>query len=155
MDQAIDVGDYESVSKLSANYDKFMKSAKFTASQGKEEEVFIDSFSEMSRLAEEQGFIPVYHTSEPKDIVDVTLRDLNNYTRNLIMKEPGLATLIENAFEAIKLEEEKDRMGEDDEEDLFEKDFITDKDFFADFEANLENQWDEEEIELNDNERES
>lgn len=155
MDQAIDVGDYESVSKLSANYDKFMKSAKFTASQGKEEEVFIDSFSEMSRLAEEQGFIPVYHTSEPKDIVDVTLRDLNNYTRNLIMKEPGLATLIENAFEAIKLEEEKDRMGEDDEEDLFEKDFITDKDFFEDFEANLENQWDEEEIELNDNEGES
>ena len=68
------------------------------------------------------------------------------------MKEPGLATLIENAFEAIKLEEEKDRMGEDDEEDLFEKDFITDKDFFEDFEANLENQWDEEEIELNDNE---
>lgn len=45
-------------------------------------------------------------------------------------KEPGLATLIEQAFEAIKQEEEKDRMAEDEDDSLFDKDFITDEDYF-------------------------
>ena len=144
IDQAIEIADYEAVGKLSSNYDKFMKSAKFTASQKKEEEAYIDSFSEMSRLAEEVGFIPVYHTNEPQDIVDVTLRDLNNYTKNLIEKEPGLATLIEQAFEAIKQEEEKDRMAEDEDDSLFDKDFITDEDYFKDAEILTEDQWGDE-----------
>ena len=128
-----------------------MKSAKFTASQKKEEEAYIDSFSEMSRLAEEVGFIPVYHTNEPQDIVDVTLRDLNNYTKNLIEKEPGLATLIEQAFEAIKQEEEKDRMAEDEDDSLFDKDFITDEDYFKDAEILTEDQWGDEADGDNDN----
>lgn len=144
IDQSIESGDYEAVSKLSMQYDKFMKSAKFTASQKKEDEVFIDSFAEMSLLVEEQGFIPQFHMSEPKDIVDVTLRDLNNYTRNLIEKEPGLANLIENSFKMIKEEEEKDRLGEDVDEDLFEKDFITDEDFMKDAQKEMEDQWGDE-----------
>lgn len=139
--QAVNNGDYDSVSKLSTQYDKLMKSAKFTASQKKEEEGFIDSISELARLCEEKGFIPVYHSDEPRDIVDVTLRDLNNYTRNLIMKEPGLAQLIEEATEAIKLEEEKDRMGEDEDENLFDDGVITDEDFFRDAGILSEDKW--------------
>lgn len=147
MDQSIEEGDYEAVTKLSNQYDKFMKSAKFTASQKKEDTAFINTFSEMSLLVEEQGFIPIFHTDEPQDIVDVTLRDLNNYTKNLIEKEPGLANLIENAFKAIKEEEEKDRITETDEdEDLFEKDFISDSDFFKDIEKELEDKWEDEDI---------
>lgn len=131
--QSVNNGDYDAVQKLSSQYDKLMKSAKFTASQKKEEERYIDSISEMVRLCEEQGFIPLYHSDEPRDIVDVTIRDMNNYTRNLVMNEPGLAQLIEEATETIKLEEEKDRLDEEGTDNLFDDlDPITDEDYFKD-----------------------
>lgn len=133
MHSLIDDGDYETYTKLSSTYDKLMKSAKFTASQKKEEDRYIDSISEMVRLCEEVAFIPVYHKDEPQDIVDVTLRDLNNYTRNLVMGELNLGELLMNAAEQIKLEEEKDRMEEDfDGENLFDDNEISDEDFFKD-----------------------
>lgn len=122
MHAAIDLNDYESHSKLAGVYDKLMKSAKFTASQSKEEEKFIDSISEMVRLCEEKGFIPVYHIDEPKDIVDITIRDLKLYSKNLIEKEHNLGNLIEQAAKQIALEEANDKLNETDElteEDLF------------------------------------
>lgn len=138
--QSVNNGDYDAVNKLSAQYDKLMKSAKFTASQKKEEENYIDSISEMVRLCEEKDFIPVFHGTEPKDIVDVTIRDLKNYTKNLIEQEPGLAQLIEEATETIKLELEKENMSEDDS--LFDsEDLITDDDFFRDAGILTNDEW--------------
>lgn len=134
MHAAINIGDFESHTKLSGTYDKLMKSAKFTASQLKEEEKFIDSISEMVRLCEEEGFIPIYVTEQPMDIVDVTIRDLKLYTKNLIEKEYNLGQLIEQSMEQIKLEEEKDKLNETDEldaDDLFDTQVImTEEDFF-------------------------
>lgn len=125
MHSLIDSGMYDEYQKLSNTYDKMMKSAKFTASQEKEEDKFIDSISEMVRLCEEQGFIPVYHTNEPQDIVDVTLRDFTNYVRNLVENELNLDSLIEKGLEQIKLDEEKELMSGDDA--LFiEEDIVTD-----------------------------
>lgn len=134
MHAAINIGDFESHTKLSGTYDKLMKSAKFTASQLKEEEKFIDSISEMVRLCEEEGFIPIYVAKQPMDIVDVTIRDLKLYTKNLIEKEYNLGQLIEQSMEQIKLEEEKDKLNETDEfdaDDLFDTQIImTEQDFF-------------------------
>lgn len=141
MHAAINIGDFESHTKLSGTYDKLMKSAKFTASQLREEEKFLDSISEMVRLCEEQGFIPTYAPDQDKDIVDVTIRDLKLYTKNLIEKEYNLGQLIEQSMEMIKLEEEKDKLNETDEldaEDLFDSPIIrTEQDFFEDL-NNLE-----------------
>lgn len=132
MHSLIDSGMYDEYQKLSNTYDKMMKSAKFTASQEKEEDKFIDSISEMVRLCEEEGFIPVYHTDEPQDIVDVTLRDFTNYVRNLVEKELNLDSLIEKGLEQIKLDEEKEQMSADDA--LFvEEDMVSDDDLL--FEA--------------------
>lgn len=136
MTSAIDSGDVDSFEKYSRVYDKLMKSAKFTASQVKEDERFIDSISEMVRLCEEQGFIPRYHIDEPQDIVDVTLRDLNNYTKNLIQNELNLDSLIEQGIEQIKLDEEKDRM-EDKDMALFDDDEYNEEDIFKRVEEDL------------------
>lgn len=114
MHSLIDAGMFEEYQRLSGAYDKMMKSAKFTASQEKQEDQFIDSISEMVRLCEEKGFIPIFHTDEPLDIVDVTLKDLNTYTRNLVKEELNLDSLVEKGMEQIKLEEEKELMSEDD-----------------------------------------
>lgn len=140
MHQSIDQGDFETYTKLSAVYDKMMKSAKFTASQEKEEEKFIDSISEMVKLCEEQGFIPVYHTFEEQDVVDVTEKDLKNYTSNLIRGELGLGDLIEQAIEQIKLDEEKDAMSDNEDESLFDVDIgaPTEEDYLIDLEDEME-----------------
>lgn len=124
MNSSLDMGDYDSYKKLSDAYDKMMKSAKFTASQEKEEEVFIDSLSMMVRLSEEVGFIPLYHTSEPQDIVDETLKDMNTYMYDLVTTELNLGELIEDAIQQIKTEEEKDKEIEIEESDLYDDDEI-------------------------------
>lgn len=133
MHAQIDNGDYEGYKKLVEVYDKMMKSAKFTASQEKKEERFIDSISEMARLCEEVDFIPVYHTDEPQDIVDVTLRDMNNYTRNLIANELNLDDLIEKGLEQIVTEQERERESNDDDLLFDDDEAITDDDLL--FEA--------------------
>ena len=119
MDQAIDCGDIEGFQKLSKVYDSLMKSAKFTAAQNKaESENFIDSIGEMVSLCEAEGFIPKYHTDEPKDIVDITLQDINRHMERLIKQEMNLGNMIESALMKMKIEEEKEE-GELDENDDF------------------------------------
>lgn len=127
MHAAIDLNDFESHSRLASGYDKLMKSAKFTASQTKEEERFIDSISEMVRLCEEKGFIPQYHEESRQDVVDITIRDLKLYNKNLVEKEHNLGNLIEEAAKQIALEEANDKLNETDEiteESLFGEDII-------------------------------
>ncbi len=134
MNSLIDQGAFDEYQKLSSVYDRMMKSAKFTASQEKVEDRFVDSISEMVKICEQQGFIPIYHTDEPQDIVDVTLKDFTNYVKNLVMKELNLDSLIEKGMEQIKLDEEKANMSADDA--LFdEEDLVTDDDLL--FEAML------------------
>lgn len=118
MHAAINIGDFESHKNLAMSYDRLMKSAKFAASQGKEEEKFVDSVSEITRLCEEKGFIPVFHTDEPQDVVDVTIRDIKMYTQNLVENEHNLGELIEQSLKTIELEREKDLLEETDELDM-------------------------------------
>ena len=121
MDQAIDCGDIEGFQKLSKVYDLLMKSAKFTAAQNKtESDTFIDSIGEMVSLCENEGFIPKYLIDEPKDIVDITVRDINRYTERLIKNEMNLGSMIESALLKMKIEEEREE-GELDESD----DYVT------------------------------
>ena len=119
MNQAIDCGDIEGFQKLAKVYDNLMKSAKFTAAQNKAESgEFVDSVGEIVYLCEEQGFIPRFHTDEPKDIVDITLRDMKGYSYKLVTEEMGLGNMIEAALQQMKREEEKEE-GELDENDEF------------------------------------
>lgn len=119
MDQAIDCGDIEGFQKLSKVYDQLMKSAKFTAAQNKAENgEFVDSVGELVYLAEEMGFIERYHMDEPKDIVDVTLKDLKGYSYRLVTEEMGLGNMIEAALQQMQREQDQEE-GELDENDEF------------------------------------
>ena len=119
MNQAIDCGDIEGFAKLQKAYDSLMKSAKFTAAQNKAETgEFVDSVGELVYLCEEQGFIPRFHTDEPKDIVDITLKDMQGYAYRLVTEEMGLGNMIEAALQQMQREEEKEE-GELDENDEF------------------------------------
>lgn len=114
MNQAIDSGDIDTYQKLSRVYDSMMKSAKFTEAQNKEEKGdYVDSCGELVAICErEGGFIPKFCTDIPQDKVDMTLRDMQEYTKKLIEQDSGLAQQIEQYIKKKELDQEKKKDNE-------------------------------------------
>lgn len=146
--QLIDLNDVEGFQKMSRVYDVLMKSGNFTANQNKiENGDSIDSVGELVAMCEKEGFIPRYYQDEPKDKVDRTLQDLQNYTRTLVTEELNLGNLIENATKQIAQDKAREAQMNTDDDDvsdaaLFEetikddKEIVDDKFDLFDFEDN-------------------
>lgn len=139
--QLLDIGDVDGAQKMVKMYDMLMKSGRFTAAQNKTESGnAVDSISELVAMCEKDGFFPRYYVDTPKDKVDRTLQDLQNYTRQLVTEEMNLGELIESAVKQIQSDKEKeaevnaDAADDDDafETELFDQDktaFLNDEDF--------------------------
>lgn len=126
IDQALEVNDIDGFQKMSRIYDLLMTSAKFTAAQDKSSESdHTDSIGMIvSRIEKEKGFIPRYH-SERQDVVDATIKDMNGFTRNLIMSELNLGSMIEVYMEKMQEQENREEdVLEDEDDDLI---FLTEK----------------------------
>lgn len=122
IDQALEVNDIDGFNKMTRMYDLLMKSAKFTAQQNskdKGEDEFTDALGVVVAMCEEQGFIPKYH-EERQDIVDITLKDMNEYMRKLIMGDLNLGNMIEGYLNKMSMEQQKeeDEMDDDDDDDI-------------------------------------
>ena len=105
--QLIDMGDVEGFQKMSKVYDSLMKSGKFTAAQNKAETgEFVDSVGELIELCERQGYIERFYIDQPNDKVDLTIQDMQRYTRTLIEEETNLSTMVEQALKQIQKEDE-------------------------------------------------
>ena len=150
--QLIDIGDIEGFQKMQKAYDSLMKSGKFTANQNKSENGdFVDSIGELIEMCEKQGYIEKYYIESPKDKVDLTIADMQRYTRTLIEEETNLPLMVEKALREIEKEDEenskKTEEGIVDELDLDLEDIektIKDSDYeeFADFlESEIEADW--------------
>jgi hypothetical protein len=114
IDEMIVEKDYDGVKKMSKTLDDLMKSAGFTQntkSKNGDDENY-NSWALLFEIAEKQGFIPKYHTDEPKDIVDKTIQNLRNWTYQLIAKEPDLQQLLENAAKRVIEQEKKEHKDE-------------------------------------------
>lgn len=114
--QLIDIGDIEGFQKMSKVYDSLMKSGKFTAAQNKAESgEFVDSIGELIELCEKEGYIERYYVEQPHDKVDLTIQDMQRYTRTLIEDETNISTMVERALrENAKEDEEKAKNAESD-----------------------------------------
>ena len=105
--QLIDMGDVEGFQKMSKVYDSLMKSGKFTAAQNKAESgEFVDSVGELIELCEKQGYIERFYIDQPNDKVDLTIQDMQRYTRTLIEEETNLSSMVEQALKQIQKEDE-------------------------------------------------
>lgn len=114
--QALDSGDIEGFQKLSKVQESLRKSAKFTAAQNKEKkDDFIDCVGELVLMCEKEGFIPRYATDIPQDKVDITLKDMQNYTRKLVTQDLGFGQQIDDALKKIQLQKELDAQADADE----------------------------------------
>ena len=104
--QLIDIGDIEGFQKMSKVYDSLMKSGKFTAAQNKAETgEFVDSIGELIEMCEKQGYIERYYIESPKDRVDLTIADMQRYTKTLIEEETNLPIMVEKALREIEKED--------------------------------------------------
>ena len=105
--QLIDIGDVEGFQKMSKVYDSLMKSGKFTAAQNKAESgEFVDSIGELIEMCEKQGYIERYYIESPKDRVDLTIADMQRYTKTLVEEETNLSIMVEKALRDIEKEDE-------------------------------------------------
>lgn len=135
IDQSLECNDIDGFQKMSKIYDLLMKSAKFTAAQDKDAATdYTDSVGMIvGRLEEESGFVPRYH-SERQDVVDATLKDMNGFTRDLIMSELNLGNMIEVYLQKMLQEESKEEDELDEDDDLImlterEEELLRDEDF--------------------------
>ena len=104
--QLVDIGDIEGFQKMSKVYNDLMKSGKFTALQNQAENGdFIDSIVELIELCEKQGYIERYYIESPKDRVDLTIADMQRYTKTLIEEETNLPIMVEKALREIEKED--------------------------------------------------
>lgn len=142
--QLLDIGDVDGAQKMVKMYDGLMKSGNFTAVQNKEEtRDFIDSIGEIVELCEKQGYIERYYIDKPNDKVDLTIQDMQRYTKTLIEEETNLSLMVEKALRENEKEDLENKNNDEleivDEMDLsleeIEKTFMKDSDYseFEDF----------------------
>ena len=106
MQRCLDAGDATSASKFSSMFDQLRKSGSFTEAQRKEEEknAYVDSIGELVAAVEREGGIIEkfdYGVEAPPDKVDFTLKDMQEYTYNLVKNEMGLGDLIETYIKRL------------------------------------------------------
>lgn len=101
--------------KLLKSYDSLMKIAGFSAKESKETGE-IESVGEVAAYLEKKGWMNKYHQDEPKDIVDLTIAEIQLNNQRLYTNEPGIGeeitSRIQNLKSSIKLEEDIDGTGE-------------------------------------------
>lgn len=113
--QLIDIGDVEGFQKMSKVYDSLMKSGKFTAAQNKaDSNDFVDSIGELIEMCEREGYIERYYNEQPNDRVDLTIKDMQRYTRTLIEEETSLGAMVEKAIRENAKEDEANAQNTED-----------------------------------------
>ena len=138
--QAIDNGDIEGFQKLVKVAETLRKTAKFTAAQNKEDKNnFVDSVGELVAICERDGgFIPPTLVDVPKDIVDLTLKDMENYLYKLVTQDLGFGQQIEDSIKKIQIQKE---MNEQENDELDEdEDLILENEDHAEFYNEIESQ---------------
>ena len=97
----------EDFDKLLSSYDKLVKVAEFTPKNAKNASDF-DSVGELVMWLEKRGFKPNFYNDVTRDVVDETLKNIQNFNRRLYTNETGISEEITRRIEALKSAEEVD-----------------------------------------------
>jgi hypothetical protein len=95
------IQDGEDFDKILSSYDKLVKTAEFTPKNTKNATDF-DSIGELLKWLEKRGWKAKYYDNETRDIVDETMKNIQNYSRRLYTNETGIGDEISRRIEALK-----------------------------------------------------
>lgn len=99
IDNRIRAGDKE-VDKFMSSYDKIIKSAEFTPKNAKNATDF-DSFAEVAYWLEKHGKINKFYDNVTRDVLDETLKNIENYNQRLYINEGGIGEEITERLKAL------------------------------------------------------
>lgn len=126
IDNSIEKNEWDKVDQLSKLLEKLMTSANFTP-KSKVNTVnrnFVSSVSELVAYIEDQGgFIPKFDYRLPRDLIDATIDNLNNFTKNLVRGEVDLGNAVESALTKMEIDKtkEEDNENSDQAEEIVEE----------------------------------
>lgn len=106
--------------KILASYDKLVRTAEFTPKNTKNAGDF-ETVGELVHWMEKAGFKAKYYNNVTNDVVDQTLKNIQNFNRNLYINESGIGDEISRRIEALKTAEKVENfydIGENDVDEL-------------------------------------
>lgn len=100
IDNRIRAGDKE-VDKFLSSYDKLVKTAEFTPKNTKNA-IDFDSFAEVGMWLEKRGRQNKFYDGTTRDVIDETLKNIQNYNQRLYINEGGIGNEITERLRALK-----------------------------------------------------
>lgn len=99
IDSRIRAGD-EKVDKFITSYDRLVKVAEFTPKNTKNA-VDFDSFAEVGHWLEKRGHQNKFYDGTTRDVIDETLKNIENYNQRLYINEGGIGDEITQRLNAL------------------------------------------------------
>lgn len=133
----------EDFDKLLSSYDKLVKTAEFTPKNVKSINDF-DSVGELIKWLEKKGWKNPFYDGVTRDIVDETMKNMENYNQRLYTQESGIGDEITRRIEALQTAKQLENYYDTDKEydldnyDTAGYDELMKEEEEADFEADLE-----------------
>ena len=113
--------------KLLASYDKLVKAAEFTPKNVKNINDF-DSVGELIKWLEKKGWRNKFYDNVTRDIVDETIKNMQNFNQRLYTNETGIGEEISRRIEALKSASQLER----DNDNYYETNIVYDSDKYED-----------------------
>lgn len=101
--------------KLLTSYDKLVKVAEFTPKNAKNASDF-DSTGELCRWLEKRGWKNKFYDNVTRDIVDETMKNIENFNQRLYTNESGIGEEISRRIEQLKTAEKQESFYDTDRE---------------------------------------
>lgn len=89
------------IDKFLASYDKLVKTAEFTPKNTKNATDF-DSVAELGYWLEKRGWVNKFYDDTTRDVIDETLKNIQNYNQKLYLTEGGMGEEITERLTALK-----------------------------------------------------
>lgn len=91
--------------KLLSSYDKLVKVAEFTPKNVKNANDF-DSVGELIKWLEKRGWKNKFYDGVTRDVIDETIKNIQNYNQRLYINESGIGEEISRRIEQLKIADE-------------------------------------------------
>lgn len=108
IDSRIRAGDKD-VDKFLASYDRLVKTAEFTPKNTKDA-VDFDSFAEVAFWLEKRGRQNKFYDNTTRDIIDETLKNIENYNQRLYINEGGIGNEITERITALNTTQDQESL---------------------------------------------
>ena len=106
-DDALTTGISDDARRWSAMYSDLTKQSGFQPIQKNEVKPdYMDSIGALVRMAESKDFIPKWDTSEPRDRLDVILKDYQLFLKRLLLNDPTIMDKIDEAVADLKKQDQ-------------------------------------------------